>query len=107
MLDMATSSMLLDAIKNGASTDEIVTLRKELASKGEGPTDEQRAWFSNNKGKRVFINNTNHTGIVESLNEATSGFYPGKDYPVYVRLETSNALYEYTLYQLTLDTETK
>lgn len=87
IIDPATASMFLQGIKETGYIDDGADLYKALTSKNEGgPTDEQRAWFEENRGKKVAVKDTAMRGVVRRLNEATTGLYPGSRYPIYVTI---------------------
>lgn len=103
-IDNFTASVLLAQVGK-VPNDTLADAYKTFAQEEGGPSQEAFDWFQENKGKTVTVNGTNHVAIVTSLNESTSGFYPGSRYPIYVTLNNGpyiGQVFEYELTQLTL-----
>lgn len=84
MLDNFTLMQLIETA--GKDPDGAVDLYKQLKQEEGGPSEEDIKWFATYMGSVVEINGTNMKGFVKKLNKATSGFYPGSRYPIYVEI---------------------
>ncbi len=110
-IDSFTAHTLLKTITPD-NMEGIADLVK-VFSVGEGPTEEQINWFVANKGKRVSVRGcTQRTGVVSELNTSEGGFYEGRRYPIYVKLDaisgvTGSRTFEYGIEQLVLVKENK
>jgi hypothetical protein len=107
MVDSFTASVMLSAVANGQTKEEVgqvYDLYKEMNSKSDGgPSPQARAFFEKNQGKKCKVKFTSHEGIVHRLNESTSGFYPGGRFPIYVKItngEAAGQVFEYDLDQV-------
>lgn len=100
-MDSFTSSILLNiALTQGI--DASISVSK-MMPKSKGPSEEAIQFFNQNAGKKCVVRGTTHEGIVEKLNTSEHGFYPGCDYPIYVRITSDRAkgsLFEYNLDQV-------
>jgi len=86
-MDSTTASILLESIERTGDLEGGANLYKMfLSDDASGPTDEQRTWFEQNRGKRVLVKDTAMVGVVRSLNEATNGLCPGSRYPIYIMI---------------------
>lgn len=94
-MDAFTSTCLTKGTEV-SSIDGVADLDKELRREEGGPSEEAVAFFNEHVGKRCGISDTNLFGVIESLNEATSGFYPGSRYPINVRM-ADGSLFEYDI----------
>ncbi len=111
-MDAFTAELLLSAVSNTADENqrnEILDLSKQL--QGEGPAPDAAAFFETHQGKLCRVKHTCYTGIVHKLNTSTGGFYPGKLYPIYVKITHSSeseferavgSVFEYALNQIEL-----
>lgn len=86
-MDHFSANLLLKTLENGCSIEDVAKIYKSIGLDKGGPTLEQVSWFNTNKGKQVRINGTPYTGIVSMLNTASSGFYEGIRYPVYIKID--------------------
>lgn len=102
MLDSTTAGALLNALHNGADVNDVADLYREFNTQEGGPTPEAIAWYNENKNRMVRIKGTEWTGEVVGLNEADSGIYNGKRFPIFLKQTHSGKTYEYQLDQLTL-----
>lgn len=91
-MDKMTSSLLLNAALNGGNNNHIADLYKELNKDEGGPSKADSNWVISHIGRRMKFNDTYH-GIVESLNTASSGLYPGSRYPAWCRMDDGELMH--------------
>lgn len=106
-MDSTTANLLLGCLRAGHDNNEIADLYKQIVSSGTngGLTDDEIEVLSKYIGENVRIRGTPYKGVIRSVNKASSGFYPGRRYPLYVELtNTENAgyIFEYALDQVSL-----
>lgn len=100
-MDSFTASMLLTLATKGHS-DEAADIYKSLKKDSDhnGPSEEAKTFFKENKGKYCKIRLTTYEGIVHSLNQTAAGFYPGSRCPINVEITNGDAkgnIFEYGL----------
>lgn len=86
-MDSTTAKLLLESISSGAG-GSAADLYKAISENGTaGPSEEDIAWFLENKDKRVSILGTDNVGYISGLNTNTHGLYDGASYPIYITLD--------------------
>lgn len=85
-IDSVTAGLLLQAVKNGNSSDQVYQLYKEIQGERDAPAPEVVELVESWKGKKCKIKHTSHIGEVVGPNTSEHGFYPGGRFPVYVKI---------------------
>lgn len=87
-MDAFSSRLMLEALANAkdGERDSLIDMCKEIRKEVGNPDENIIDFVNKNIGRECFILLTDYQGVLHSANKSTSGFYPGKDFPAYVKL---------------------